>query len=33
MWIPGSLLYIALLTAVFFKWAREAEAEESAGLA
>jgi putative membrane protein len=33
MWIPGSLLYIALLTAVFFKWAREAEAEESAGVA
>jgi putative membrane protein len=28
MWIPGSLIYIAMLTVVFFKWAREAEAEE-----
>jgi putative membrane protein len=25
MWIPGSLIYIAILTVVFFKWAREAE--------
>jgi putative membrane protein len=33
MWIPGSLIYIALLTVVFFKWAREAEEEEAAGLA
>jgi putative membrane protein len=33
MWIPGSLLYIAVLTAVFFRWAKEAEAEESAGVA
>lgn len=33
MWIPGSLIYIALLTAVFFKWAREAEEEEAAGVA
>jgi putative membrane protein len=30
MWIPGSLIYIALLTVVFFKWARESEADESA---
>ena len=30
MWIPGSILYIAILTAVFFRWAREAEAEEEA---
>jgi putative membrane protein len=33
MWIPGSLIYIALLTVVFFRWAKEAEAEESAGIA
>lgn len=33
MWIPGSLLYIALLTAVFFKWAREADEAEGAGVA
>ena len=33
MWIPGSLIYIAILTVVFFRWAREAEAEESAGMA
>jgi putative membrane protein len=30
MWIPGSLIYIALLTVVFFRWAREAEVEEGA---
>ena len=30
MWIPGSLVYIALLTVVFFKWAGEAEADEKA---
>lgn len=30
MWIPGSLIYIAMLTIVFFKWAREAESEEEA---
>ena len=29
MWIPGSFIYIALLTVVFFKWAREAEAQEA----
>ena len=29
MWIPGSFIYIALLTAVFFKWAREAEVQEA----
>ena len=28
MWIPGSFIYIALLTVVFFKWAKEAEEEE-----
>jgi putative membrane protein len=28
MWIPGSFIYIALLTVVFFKWAGEAEKEE-----
>jgi putative membrane protein len=33
MWIPGSLIYIALLTVVFFKWAREAEEEEARGVA
>jgi putative membrane protein len=33
MWIPGSLLYIALLTMVFLKWAREAEEEETASVA
>ena len=33
MWIPGSLIYIALLTVVFFKWAREAEEQEAAGVA
>jgi putative membrane protein len=33
MWIPGSFIYIALLTAVFFRWAREAEEEEAAGVA
>ena len=29
MWIPGSLIYIALLTVVFFRWAKEAEKEEA----
>ena len=33
MWIPGSLIYLALLTVVFFKWAGEAEDEEAAGVA
>jgi putative membrane protein len=33
MWIPGSLVYIAILTVVFFRWAREAEDEEAAGVA
>jgi putative membrane protein len=33
MWIPGSLIYIAILTTVFFRWAREAEEEEAAGVA
>jgi putative membrane protein len=33
MWIPGSLIYIAMLTAVFFRWAKEAEQAESAGVA
>ena len=33
MWIPGSFIYIALLTVVFFKWAREAEEDEAAGVA
>jgi putative membrane protein len=28
MWIPGSLIYIAILTVVFFKWAREMEEDE-----
>jgi putative membrane protein len=30
MWIPGSLVYIAMLTVVFFRWAQEAEAAEVA---
>jgi putative membrane protein len=33
MWIPGSFIYIALLTVVFFTWAGEAEKEEAAGVA
>jgi putative membrane protein len=33
MWIPGSFIYIALLTVVFFKWAKEAEAQEAGDLA
>ena len=33
MWIPGSLIYIALLTIVFFRWAKETDAEESASVA
>jgi putative membrane protein len=33
MWIPGSLIYIAILTVVFFKWAREAEEDEVRGMA
>jgi putative membrane protein len=33
MWIPGSFIYIGLLTAVFFKWAKEAEEQEAAGVA
>jgi putative membrane protein len=32
MWIPGSLIYIAMLTVAFFKWAREAEEKEVAGV-
>lgn len=31
MWIPGSFIYIALLTVVFFRWAKEAEEEEELG--
>jgi putative membrane protein len=33
MWIPGSVIYIAILTVVFFKWAREVEEEEVRGVA
>jgi putative membrane protein len=33
MWIPGSLIYIAILTVVFFKWAKEAEEEEVRSMA
>jgi putative membrane protein len=34
MWIPGSLIYVALLTIVFFRWAKEAQdAEETASVA
>ncbi len=33
MWIPGSFIYIALLTVFFFRWAREAEEDEARGVA